>query len=396
MRLRKSFKSGSPKLTDPYQTRVLHVITSLDTGGAEMMLVKLLRKLKQEASFSVIVLMNEGKLGSAIKKLGIPLTALDLQQGQLPGPVAIAKLISASRKFRPTVIQGWMYHGNLAALLALAATHGRPRLFWNIRQTLYRLDNEQRLTRLLIRTGSWFSGSPDAIVYNSELSALQHESIGYSSIRRTVLPNGFDISSFRADPHVRSDVRRELNVPANTRIVGHIARYHPMKGHASLIEAARLVLDRIHDVRFLLVGRDVTSANQELAQKIRAAGLDGHMILLGERHDVSRLMTAMDVAVSASAWGEGFPNVIGEAMATEVPCVATDVGDSAYVVGDGGRVVCAGDPLALADAISGLLELSDANRRRIGRSGRDRVRQCFSIDTVAAAYLDLYRPAAVS
>ena len=143
----------------------------------------------------------------------------------------------------------------------------------------------------------------------------------------------------------------------NTKnIVGHIARYHPKKDHENLLKAVRLVVDQVPDTIFLLIGRDVTAENRRLIKLMEQLRLESNVSLLGERTDISRLMLAMDLLVSSSAWGEGFPNVIGEAMASGVTCVVTDVGESRSIVGHTGKVVPNSSPELIAEAVVGLLE----------------------------------------
>lgn len=371
--------------------RTLHIITSLDTGGAEMMLAKLLEAQRGQAESRVIVLMRGGSLLPRIRAAGITVESLGLSQGSIPGPNALWNLYRFAREFAPTVLQGWMYHGNLAAcLLHALLRRDRPRLYWNVRQTLYAFEREKLLTRWVIDVTRRLADSPDRIVYNSVVSATQHEAIGYPAKRRIVIPNGFDTELFFSDPEARTRVRRELALSDDTPVVGQVARFHPMKDHATLLQAAKRVVDSGSRAMFLLVGRGLTAENTVLCRGIDELGLRGRVILAGERSDIPGILAALDILVSASAWGEGFPNVIGEAMACKVPCVVTDVGDSAAVVGNCGTVVPAGNPDSLASAIQNLLDLGAGRRAEIGAAARDRVIECFSLERISDQYLALY------
>jgi len=206
-----------------------------------------------------------------------------------------------------------------------------------------------------------------------------------------VIPNGFDLTAFSPDPTARLAVREEFGLAADTMLIGHVARHHPMKGHANLLKAASLVVVRYPDARFLLVGLNVSKDNLELMAEIDGLKLRKNIVLAGERKDVPHLVAAMDLAVSASEWGEGFPNVVGEAMAAGVPCVVTDVGDSASIVGDCGLVVPPGNAEALAAAICELLASEPERRQQMGRDARARVCEKFSIERVGRMYLDLYQ-----
>jgi len=371
--------------------RILHVITELGTGGAEAMLYKLLQATDGAVEVRVLSLMAGGSNARRIEALGVQVDSLDMGRGRLPGPASIWRMRQVMQEFLPDLVQGWMYHGNLAAWLAARMCTPRPRLFWNLRQTVYDIRRETKLTRWLIRLGARLSPAADKIIYNSEVSARQHESAGYAAGKRVVIPNGFDVGALESQADARESVREEFGLAPDALLIGQVARYHPMKGHLRMLQAAASVVQSSLHAGFLLVGHGVTPDNMDLAEPIHAMGLDDHVILAGERVDVARLMAAMDVMVSASEWGEGFPNVLGEAMAAGVPCVATDVGDSSSVIGDCGILVAAGNPAGLARAIEDLLALTSEQRNTIGLRARERVRQLYSMDRIAALYMGAYQ-----
>ena len=370
--------------------KILHIITDLDTGGAEMMALKLIDALKSSMNSCVIVLMGRGTLSPQLDDLNVPVRYLELAPGCIPGLNAIRKLVCFVREFRPQVIQGWMYHGNLAACFAKILFYPQPTLIWNIRQTLYLLDNEKGLTELIIKIGARVSWIPSRIIYNSTLSATQHETLGYAKNKRIVIPNGFDLDAFRPDPVQRTKLRTQLGIPPNVQLVGHVARFHPMKGHTTMLCAARMVVNRLEDVCFVFTGFKMSTDNSEVVQLIEALDLVDHVILLGERQDVPVIMNCFDLFVLSSEWGEGFPNVVGEAMATGVPCVVTDVGDSGYVVGDYGRVVSPADSEALATGILEMLALKSDERAQLTTNCRERIASLFSLSRISSAYQDLY------
>jgi glycosyltransferase involved in cell wall biosynthesis len=163
------------------------------------------------------------------------------------------------------------------------------------------------------------------------------------------------------------------------KLVGRFGRYTAMKDYLTFLTAAGLILKAEPQIHFIAAGPNVDSANQELTAHIAALGINEHVHLLGERNDLPALTAWLDIAVSSSAFGEGFPNVVGEAMASAVPVVATDVGDTAWVLGSTGKLVPPGDARALADACLELLRLPREVRRSIGESGRQRVEEQFSL-----------------
>lgn len=370
--------------------KALHIITGLTTGGAERALYNLLAGgLGQPAETAVLSLQDEGAMGGRIRALGVPVHGLHMRRG-LPTPAIILGLRQMVRAFRPDVIQGWMYHGNLAASLAGRLAPGRPAVAWNIRHSLYDPGAEKTLTRQVIRANRLWSSGPKAIIYNSRLSRTQHEAFGFRGSRAVVVPNGFDTWRLRPDPETGAAVRSELGLPEGALVVGHVARFHPMKDHASFLRAAVRVAGEDPAVRFLLAGRNVSPENPALAGIVPPSLLE-RFVFAGERRDAHRLMRAMDVLATSSAWGEAFPNVLGEAMACGVPCVATDVGDSAAIVGETGVVVPPSNTAALAEGLEAMVRRSPADRQALGRAARERVEARYNLDSVVAQYADLYQ-----
>lgn len=369
---------------------IIHLITGLSTGGAEMMLCKLL-SATDCARFDPIVvsLIDRGTLGERIEALGVPVHTVGMAPGR-PTPAALWRLIRLVRRLQSDLIQGWMYHANLAGLLAGWLVPGRVPVLWNIRHTPYDLKAEKRMTAALIRLGARLSSRPARIIYNARVSAHQHELLGYAADRRMVIPNGFDCDRFKPSETARLKLRRLLGLEDETLLIGLIARWHPMKDHANFMRAAGRLAARRPDVHFVLAGRGVDKNNSILMKMIQDAGLTGRVYLLGERTDIPEIMAGLDIA-SSSSWGEAFPNVVGEAMACGVPCVVTDVGDSAWVVGDAGMVVPPRDAEALAGAWAGLIELGPEGRVRLGRAARQRVEENFSLSKIVTLYEEVYR-----
>jgi glycosyltransferase involved in cell wall biosynthesis len=371
--------------------RVMHVISGLATGGAELMLVKLLRSTgSRTTGFDPVVVsvQGAGPVARQLEEIGVPIEAVGLRT-PASVPAALARLAGVARRHQPDLIQGWMYHGNAAALVIRALGRGRPPVLWNIRQSIDALGEEKRATAFLIRRGVPLSRRTVGIIYNSHHSAQQHEALGYAADRRHIIANGFETDRFAPSPALRAQVRTELGIGDDAPLVGLLARYHPMKDHATFLAAAARLAAVRPDVRFVLAGHGVDFGNPELSRCIDELALRDHVFLLGERADTPALHAALDIATSSSR-SEGFPNVLGEAMACGVPCVATDVGDSRWVVGDCGLMVPPREPAALAAAWRTLLERSAQERRRLGKAGRTRIREHFSIDRVAAAYAALY------
>ena len=373
----------------------MHVITGLTTGGAETMLLKLLSAASENMEHVVVSLGDEGTIGPRITALGVPVHCLGLKRNA-PNPFKALSILRLARRIDPQLIQGWMYHGNLMASMAasgLPKTKSREQVpvLWNIRQTVYDLRNERWLTAKLIRLGAHFSARPAAIIYNSQTSAGQHETLGYRAGKRVIIPNGFDGQVLRPDDAARKAVRAELGVADDNILIGLVARYHPMKDHAGFLRAAAMVAQDHPQVRFALAGTGVSAKQPQLAEGLKQNGLQDRVTLLGERSDIPRLNNGFDISCSASAWGEGFSNAIGEAMACGVPCAVTDVGDSAYLVGDTGLVVPPREPQALANVIVRLIDTGSVGRRQLGAKARKRIETEYSLRAIVQRYENLYR-----
>jgi glycosyltransferase involved in cell wall biosynthesis len=355
------------------------------------MLARLLQAMPaHEFPATVVSLTDEGPIAERIRSAGVRVETIGMR-GVLSSGSAALRLRRLLAEIRPRLVQGWMHHGNLAALVGGYGIVPPGGILWNIRMTIYDLRLERRATRLAIRAGARLSGRPGRIIYNSELARQQHEAAGYCSSRGVVIPNGFDTTLLRPSAEAGAAVRAELGIAADRLLVGLVGRFHPMKGHADFLSAARHLLDYGIAADFVCAGREVTLGNPTLAELVRRHDLDGRVHLLGERQDTPRLFAALDVSCCASTSGEGFPNAVGEAMACGVPCVVTDVGDARLLVGDTGVVVPRGDPRELANGIRGLLNLTQEQREAVGRRGRARIEAEYTLQSIAGRYTALYR-----
>jgi glycosyltransferase involved in cell wall biosynthesis len=370
--------------------KILHLIAGLNTGGAEMMLYKMLSS-QDRASFNpeVVSLTDIGPIGERILKLGITIRCLGMKRG-IPNPLAVLKLATWLRHSKPAVIQTWMYHADLVGGIAAKWAGGIP-LAWGIRHSNLESGSNKWSTiltaKICARSSRWL---PAKIVCCSEVSRQVHAGIGYAPEKMVVIPNGFDLDTFRPDHGARITVRRELGIQNEAPLIGLVGRFDPQKDYHNFIMAAARISASHPDPHFLLCGDCIDAQNAELTRWIAEAGLSERFHLLGRRVDIPRLTAALDIAASSSAFGEGFPNVIGEAMACGVPCVATDVGDSARIIGDTGRVVPTRNPDAFAMALSKLLNLSPQARMELGQQARQRIKEKYSLAHITKQYEALY------
>lgn len=362
--------------------RILHVITDTDSGGAEVMLRNVTTRM-DPARFEnrVVSLLRPGSLVPSFVAGGIAVESLDMRAG-IPDPRALFRLVRSIRKFRPDVVQTWLYHADLLGSAAAWVTRA-PVVTWNLRTS--GIDSRFGLsTRISLWLLARLSRFPAAVVTNSRVAQRIHEELGYRPRAWQFLPNGFDIARFRPDAEARARVRASLGIAEEAIVVGLLARFHPSKDHRTFLEAVRL-LDR-PGVHYLFAGRG-TEALSEMAREV-APGARVHV--LGERHDTPELTAALDVACSTSAFGEGFANAIGEAMACGVPCVVTDSGDAQWLVGDAGSVVPPRDAARFAAALQPMVDATAEERHAIGARGRERIVRDFSIESVVRQYEDFY------
>jgi len=366
--------------------KILHLISTLDVGGAEQNLARLVETMNRDLFVNEVVCMTSpGPIGSRIEGGGTPVISLNMRKGT-PEIGAVVRLRNIANHVRPDIVQCWMYHANVLGLTTLRMN----RLVWNIRCSDMDLDLYGRVYRWTVKLGAFVSRLPVAVVINSHAGMSTHRSIGYHPRRWEIIPNGFETDLFRPDPQMRNAVRAELGIPENALLIGLICRFDPMKDHATFLQAASLMLQQHEETHFLLAGRGVSLNDPHFRSLLSGIHALDHFHFLDERSDVPSLCASLDIACSSSAWGEGLPNAIGEAMACGVPCVVTDVGDSALLVGDTGMVVEKRNPNALARAWSELLDAGEEKRRHLGQKARDRIVERYGIKTMNQRYESLY------
>jgi glycosyltransferase involved in cell wall biosynthesis len=371
--------------------RIAHVIAGLDTDGAETVLHSVTSRMDREPfENEVISLTSMGPMAERLNASGMRVRALGMRRGS-PNPYHLLRLSRWLRESQTNLVQTWMYHADLVGGLA-ARLAGKP-VIWGIHHTNLDRAQNKRLTIWTAKVCARLShATPQRIVCCSEASRRAHVEFGYAEQKMLVIPNGFDLQKFRPDTAARSALRRQLGITEETPLIGMGGRFHVQKGHKNFIEAAARLHAQAPEVRFVLCGKDVDENNATLASWIAQGGADLHSVcrLLGTRQDMARFFSALDIATSPSL-SEAFPMAVGEAMACGTPCVVTDVGDSALIVGDTGRVVPANDPQALAEAWQALLRIGPAARGQLGQAARNRIERRFDIGATVERYQELYR-----
>jgi len=347
------------------------------------MLARLVTGCERERYRSIVVSMTvPGAVGPLLDRAEVEWHTLGMRRGMADWRGA-TRLFRLLRELQPEILQTWLYHADLLGLLAQLRTPPFI-LFWNIRCT------ETVGVGTVRKILSWCSAKPDAVIVNSLAGRRFHEQIGYRPRRWEHIPNGCDTSLFKFNEEARRDLRRELGIADEAIVVGLPARHHPMKDHTTfLAAAARLAAVRPEAV-FLLIGQGVDRSNRALRQLIEAHGIATRVKLMGERADMPDVYPVLDIATLSSAFGEGCPNVLIEAMSCGVPCVATDCGDAAEILGQTGTVVPRRNPEPLAAAWERLISLGSGARRSMGAEARQRIARSYDLQGVVGRYDALY------
>ena len=377
--------------------RICHIITGLGQGGAENMLYNLLKYTNRNQFIpSVVSLLPDGTLSDPIRALDIRVETLNMGRG-IPSPFKIAELKKILKINHIDVVQCWMYHANLLGGIAARLLSIPP--IWNIHHSnLENAVNKKNTLRIVHLCAKLSPYIPQKIIYCAQQARVVHEKIGYAADKSIVIPNGFEISRFCASSEAKASLREELGLSPESLLIGLAARFDPQKDHASFFQAANLLLEKnekAKDIHFILCGTGVSNDNPAILELIpESLHSNQRLHLLGARSDMPHIYAALDIA-TLSSLGEAFPNVVGEAMACEVPCVVTDVGDAAWIVGDTGIVVPPSNPTALANGWGQLIEKNREERRLLGTRARKRIEDTFDIaqitDQYAAVHEDLSR-----
>jgi glycosyltransferase involved in cell wall biosynthesis len=366
-------------------TLILHIITGLEDGGAEAVLFRL-TTADTAHRHTVVSLGDGGKYGPLLEAQGVRVQTLGMPRGRVT-LAGLYKLVGILRREQPRIVQTWMYHANLVGGV-VARLSGVSAVFWSIHHTDLLPGTTGASTRLV----DWLCARlsplvPKGIIACALEAQRVHIANGYAARKFSVIPNGYDVALFAPDAQAGARIRAELGIADQSPVVGLVGRWDPQKDHANLIAALQTVRLTYPDVAVVLAGTRCEPDNVDLAALLRAAGLDRNVHLLGRRADIPAVMNALDLHV-LSSYSEAFPNVVAEAMACGTPCVVTDIGDAALIVGQTGWVVPPKNSLALADAIvDALHERGDAGRwNSRTEAARERIVREFSLGTMVARY----------
>jgi glycosyltransferase involved in cell wall biosynthesis len=368
--------------------KILHIIIGLKLGGAENMLKRLVESGAGRISQTVVIsLTSLGEVGESLRKLGVTVHTLEMNTF-IHVPVTLWRLIRLIQRYRPAVIQTWMYHADLIGGLA-ARLAGSYAIVWGIRSTSIP-QGRLSITYWLIRLcaiGSYFI--PDRIICCANSAKAAHIKLNYSEKRMIVIPNGFDFSVLQFDEEKRSIARARLGINDGDVVIGVVGRFDPLKDYSNFVSAAALVAVRYENVKFLVVGRGNEWSNATLRGWIESAGLIDRFYLVSQQTDVAHFLMVMDIFCLSSV-NEAFPNVVVEAMAIGLPCVVTRAGDAADILDDDSFVVPVKDSILLAEALLRMCNLSPVDRRVLGSRNAKKVRIEYAIDKIRRKYQEVY------
>lgn len=364
--------------------KILHIINTLEHGGAQSVLLQLLEGWDDgKDSQMVVTLKGRNQLSARLEALNVPVINIPFQN--------FIRLIKTIRKYRPDVIQTWLYHSSLAGSVIQLFNRHIP-VVWGIHHTLFGLNILKPFTAFIVRILSLLSNvSPNRIVYCSESACQTHLALGYSREKAIVIPNGVNTKRFRPDPLAIGLIKRELGLEEPISLIGMFARFHPQKDFYTLIHAAKLLIQHDSRVHFVLAGDKIDSSNPELTRLIKNENLQAHFHLLGSRNDMPGLINAMKIVTLTSSDGEAMPQILAEAMACGIPCVATDVGDVEKLIADTGVVIEPRNAMGLADAWAKILTLPDIEYNQLRLKARQRIQEFYGSQTMVERYRKLYR-----
>lgn len=357
--------------------RLLFLIRALDYGGAERQMITLAKALQaRDHTVAVAVFYPGGPLTQILEAEQIPVLSLD-KKGRWETAGFLRRLLRLVKEYRPDIIHSYLSVANILTILLKPWLSG-VKMVWGIRASDMDFSRYHWLYTLSWRAECRLSRFADCVIINSQAGRRFAQAHGFSEANVVVIANGIDTDQFRPNENARTRQRRAWSIDDDEPLIGLVARLDPMKDYPVFLSAAARLVNRHPAARFVCVGDGPEAYRNELKTLAHELRLEDRLIWAAASSDMAAVYNALDISTSNSCFGEGFSNAIGEAMACEVACVVTDVGDSAWIVEERRCVVPAGDPEALCSAWLGLL--SDPERRAaMGRSGRQRIEQHFSV-----------------
>ena len=367
--------------------RILHIITALGDGGAEHTLYKICKYDKINEHL-VISLKGPGKYYQLLKKLGINVHYLNIKFYSINKFFSLVRLINI---IKPNIVQTWLIHADFLGGIA-AKLIGIKNIIWNIRYTKIKFGKSKLTSVIIVKILSYLSFLiPSSIVVVSKKAKKIYKMEGYDQKKFVYIPNGYDISILKSSKSQRKNFRDKINIKKKTILIGNVARYDPKKDHANLLKALALLKLKNKNFLCILAGSRVNKNNIELNYLIKKLKLSDKVKLLGHNNNISQIMNGIDIYIQSSSYGEGFPNVVAEAMSCGTPSIVTDVGDAPYIVNKIGWVVPPNDENKLARTIESITkQIGTKKWKKISNDGRLRIKQKFDIKQMITSYNKLW------
>ena len=363
--------------------RLCFLIRDLGAGGAQRQLSELARRLdKTRFEVTVLTFYRGGLLWQSVERAsGVRLICLG-KAGRWDVVGFVPRLISLLRRLRPDIVHGYLDVANVLAWVGGRAAGAK--VVWGVRSSNRDLDRYDWSVRAGLRVSAALSPFVDLVIFNSHAGLRHHVDFCRFRARNTaVVPNGIDTRRFRPVPEARRRMREAWGADDTDFVFGLVGRRDPMKDHDTFLEAMARLSERRPRIRVVCVGDGPEEIARRLAESPAARALGGRLRWEPARPEVERVLAALDCLVLSSAYGEGFPNVVAEAMAAEIPCVVTDVGDAARLLADPQRTVRPGDPETLAGTCQRLVDRPADERRRLGADDRRRIVEHFGTERLA-------------
>jgi len=369
--------------------KILHIIIGLNVGGAEIMLKRLVQASLGSKGLAneVVSLTQLGVIGIQLESMGVRVTVLNIKS-IFSAPYAFFKLVKIIKNSKPSIVQTWMYHADLLGGLA-SFFAGNRNIVWNIRGSSIP-QQSLSLTGVLTKLCAILSYRlPKKIICCAEAARSSHVIKGYTQSKMVVINNGYDMGDYHAR-EVRETGRLNLGISEDTIVIGIVGRFDVLKDYNNFISAANELLEEFSDIKFLMVGKGLDNENHELTKMVKNDNTLDSFLLMGERNNVNKYLAVMDIYCMSSS-KEGFPNVVCEAMAMQIPCVVTNAGDAKNIVGDTGIVVPIKDSSALALGLKTMISYNVEKKLKLGKLARERISRNYSIEKALNQYEELYR-----
>lgn len=372
--------------------KIVHVIIGLNIGGAELMLKRLvLESGNTDIEHTIISLTDLGVLGSELQDRGVTVYKLGMSSS-LSVPLTLFRLRVLLKKINPNVVQTWMYHADFLGGLA-AKSIGVKNIVWGVRTTDVSQGNSKLTVKLSQVCAKLSHYIPDHIICAAHISKDYHISVGYDESKMIVIPNGYDLKLLSSTKEKGLEVRKEFDLHSKDIVVGSVGRFNTVKNQKIFVEAAAILVKKLPDLKFMIVGRENTVDNKELMSWIGEHNLQSNFRLLGQRSDVARCLMAMDIFCLHSKT-EGFPNVLCEAMYAGLPCISTDVGDSKLIMQDFGVSVEKDSINQLSDGIYNIVNILLKDKAKLThqkKQSKEHIVNNFSIGKVSQEYLKVWQ-----